>query len=459
MPSSSSGVKSEEEAEKTLTPGGSMHTVQGRLVGVLLALVCLFPPLWAAEQAWRTDGRRISGALTWDKGRLHFTSAKGMEIPFADITRIRFAARTPPPFRIGGGRRVRLRDGQRITGQFLGLDKDTLRLRTAWAARIELPRAAVASLDPLPGWRTVTADNFRDGLGNFTTTGESALTTVENDMEARAMVLREDGQGLAYKLAKVLEAGRVGVNFREQGPASGARWTVGLLFQESERSRRVNVTVAGNDGKYTVDGGGLKGVARDVAKTPGWHRLVVQFTKDSLRITCDDEVLWYNLEHGPGGPLKQVTIGCRKLSDSAAVRGAVAWTEFSLERAVNEYPHPPAESEQDEVRLTSDDQLFGRILTADRRAVQIEGRFGKRALPWSEVAGCVFRRADAPRPKEAPRVRILVRSGLCPEDDVLDGVLTGLDERRLTLRHALLGELTFERGRVPELRPLSGNPR
>jgi hypothetical protein len=93
----------------------------------------------------------------------------------------------------------------------------------------------------------------------------------------------------------------------------------------------------------------------------------------------------------------------------------------------------------------------------DRRALQIEGRFGKRSLPWTEAAGCSFRRPDAPpQTNEEAHVRLLVRSGLCPEADVLEGVVTALDERRLTLRHALLGELTFERGRVRELRPLVG---
>lgn len=435
-----------------------MRAVRWRLVGMLLALGYLLTPLSAAEEAWRTDGRHIRGALTLDKGQLHFTSMDGTEVPFADITRIRFAERTPPPFRIGGGRRVRLRDGQQITGQFLGLDKDTLRLRTAWAARIDLPRAAVVSLAALPGWRIMAEEDFRNGLGIFTATGEPALTKVENERDSRAVVLRDDGQGLTYTSSK-LEAGRVGVNFREQGLASGARWTFGLLFQDGEHSRRAFVTVAGNGNKYRVDAGGLKGVARDVARTPGWHRLVVQFTKHSLRVTCDEDVLWYNLEQGPGGSLKQVTIDCRKLADSETLRGAVAWTGFCLERVVNEYPNPPTDSEQDEVRLTSDDQLFGRILRADRGGVQIEGRFGKRSLPWTEIAGCTFRRADAPGAKETPNVRIRVRSGLRPEADTLDGVLTGLDDRRLTLRHALLGELTFERSRVQELRPLPGNPK
>ena len=175
-----------------------------------------------------------------------------------------------------------------------------------------------------------------------------------------------------------------------------------------------------------------------------------------MRVTCDDDVLWYNLEQGAGDPLKQVTIHCHK-SAADRVRGAVAWTEFCLERAVEEHPRPPVEAEMDEVLLSSADQLFGRILQADRRAIQIEGRFGKRSLRWTEVAACTFRREPAPpRPPETATVRIRVHSGLGPEADVLDGTVTALDERTLSLRHALLGDLKFERDRVRGLRPLSG---
>src|SRR6185437_11594381 len=126
----------------------------------------------------------------------------------------------------------------------------------------------------------------------------------EDGTAAKALVLRATGQSLAYTLTKHLSAGRVGINFREQGQASGARWMVELFFQQGERARRVTITIAGDGEHYRVDAGGLAGTARNVARTPGWHRLIVQFHKQSLRLTCDDEVLWYNLEGGPSGRLR-----------------------------------------------------------------------------------------------------------------------------------------------------------
>ena len=81
-------------------------------------------------------------------------------------------------------------------------------------------------------------------------------------MGPRSVLLREDGQRLVYTPAKFFEAGRVGINFQEQGQAGGARWTFELLFQEGERPRRVAVSVAGVGEHYAVDAGEWKGVAR-----------------------------------------------------------------------------------------------------------------------------------------------------------------------------------------------------
>lgn len=377
----------------------------------------------------------------------------------------------PLLFRVGGGRRVRLWDGERISGQILEISKVSVRLRTAWATQLELPRAAVAAIEPLPGWRTVFIGEPAASAAGLRKAGEPPLVAADDGTAARAYLLRAVGQSLTYTVRSPAErgnekvvAGRVGVNFQEREQPRGARWTVELSFQKGEHVRHVTVTIAGAGDHYGVQIGERgrvsapsQGTARRVTKTPGWHRLIVQFSPRSLRLTCDDDVLLYNLDEGPGGYLQRVTIACQQSESKETLRGGVAWTEFCIDRAVDEHRQPPADAEQDVVRLLDDDQLFGRIVQADRRSIQIEGRFGKRALPWTEVSGCSFRHPAAPpTANEGAKVRLLVRSGLCAEPDVLEGEVIANDERQLVLRHALLGELTLPRGRVRESRPRAG---
>src|SRR5437660_4264071 len=122
------------------------------LAGVIAGALSLAPLF--ADEAITKDGRRVvSGGLRLDKtGRLLFAPKKGASLPLADLAHVRLAPAPAPPFRIGAARRVRLTDGQQFTGAFLGLEKQSLVLRTAWADKARIPRSAVAALTPLPGW-------------------------------------------------------------------------------------------------------------------------------------------------------------------------------------------------------------------------------------------------------------------------------------------------------------------
>src|SRR6202040_3387271 len=69
-------------------------------------------------------------------------------------------------------------------------------------------------------------------------------------------------------------------------------------------------------------------------------------------------------------------------------------------------PGPP---ELDEVWLASGDQVFGTVLQADAHAVVLEGGFGKRTFPWSNVRG-VFFRSEASPPALRQPVEVRFRS-------------------------------------------------
>jgi hypothetical protein len=392
--------------------------------GVVLALFGGALLVRADEEAVCANGRRVRGALTvGEGGTLRFLPA-GQEkpLPADNVEGVRFDPAGAVTPRAGNSVRALLADGQHITGELLKLDGQGVQLRPAWADSITLKRIAVTALTHPPGYRTLFADDFTNGTKAWKTAGDA----------------------LTYELPTPTEAGRVGITFREKNKSKGCQFEA--VFQTEAGAQTMKVTIPVTGENYQVDGGGLKGEAREVQCSAGPHHVAVQFTKQSLRMTCDDEVLWYNLEQGPGGVLKQVRLTC---ADKEFV-----WSAFYLAKAVDEPRHPPGDMEQDEVWLASDDQLFGTAASAGARDIEMEGRFGKRSIAWADVRGIYFRRPKQNEAKAEPNgVRVWLRTGCGNESDLLDGVLLKIDERQLTLKHAELGELRLDRKWLREVRP------
>ena len=378
---------------------------------VLLALCGTGLVLCADEEAVDTQGRKVRGTLTIEGGTLRFVPAgQDKPLPVDGVAGIRFGAADAITPCAGNSVRALLADGQHLTGELLKLDGEQVQLRPAWAERVDLTRAAVMGLTQPPGYRTLFADA----------------------LAPPATAWHRKGDALTYALPAPPAAGRLGATFQEKDKPGTQICQLEAEFQSTAGTRTVKITVAGSGDTWAVAVPDLMGTTRDVKRTPGPHRLAVQFTRESLHITCDNDVLWYNVEQGPGGPLKQVRL-----------RGT-GWSAFYLAQAVADRRHPPGDTEQDEVWLASDDQLFGTIVRADARTIDLEGRFGKRSLPWAEVRGLYLRRLKpADMPDRANVVRVWLRTGVGNETDVLDGVLLKIDAERFTLKHADLGELRW----------------
>jgi hypothetical protein len=299
----------------------------------------------------------------------------------------------------------------------------------------------------------VFARPFDDGLSGWQAAGSPAVRPPKGPSGHPSLVLDRPGQSTTHVLKTPLQAGSFAVSFRETAPAVGARWQVEADFGRAEQSLPLAVTVAGQSGEYTVSVPGGGAAPASLAASPGWQRLRVEFSPTALVVTVDDLVLRHDRRKGPGGPLLRVRLACGEVARGEAVRGGVAFTDFGLARAVEPLRRRPGDAEQDEVWLRSGDQLFGRVLRADGRGVAITGRFGDCTLAWSEVRGLFLRRATAAaHTAEGERVRVRWRPGPGPVRDELDGVVTGLDDRQLTLAQPVLGVCRIERARLVEVR-------
>ncbi len=423
------------------------------LTFLALGLLTLLPGSGArAEEATLADGRRREGALTVDgQGRLRFTAADGKAVPLAEVQRVRWPAAAAVPLRVGTVHRVLLADGQAVTGQLLGFEEQ-LRLRTAWAEEVTIPRASVMGLIQAGGHLAQVEDDFESGLERWKLSASPTLTKQRATSGKHSLSLSGPGQAAAFVLSEPLKAGRIGVNFQASDDTAGARWLVEAEFQGPDGSRLLRVEVAGEGKDYAAEVPGATEPAERVPRSPGWHRLGVEFAADALLVTVDELALWDNRRHGPGGPLRRVRLAC--VAASGAARGEVAFDDFSQAKAVTAMRRPPGDPNQDEVWLDNGDQVFGRIGHMDRRTIAFKGRFGERTFPWAEVRGVFLRREDTPvRKADGLAVRLRLRPGTGTELDELEGVVRGLDDKNLTFVHPLLGEHKIDRGRLHELRP------
>jgi hypothetical protein len=405
-----------------------------------------------AEEATLLNGRRLSGTLALDNaGRLRFTPSKGdAPLAFDRIQHVRFPPAAAFPLRAGMAHRLHLPDGQQLTGELLGFEEQTVRLRTAWSASLSVPRPAVVALTHLPGFVTFFAEDFEGELKPWKLTGSPGFSE-QHTSGKRGLVLGNPGQAVAYALAAPLEEGRAGVNFLDEA-AAGAVWLIEAEFQTAEKSRVVRVTLAGDGDAYKADLPGAENKLEAVRRTTGWHRLELGFTRGSLRVTVDDAVLGFNLKQGPGGPLRRLRLACLA-AGTAVPRGRVVFDDFSLARAVDEPRRSAGDSTQDEVWLLSGDQVFGQLVRTDRQGIELRNGGRTHRYPWGEARGLFPRRSTLPpQTTDGEHVRVWLRSGAGPETDQLEGVLLALDDRKTTLQHAILGKLDLDRVQLHQLR-------
>jgi hypothetical protein len=419
-----------------------------------LVVGLLLPPRLAAAEGILSSGKAVRGNLTWAKSRLVFVASAGKKsYGLEELDQVRFPFAAIPPLRCATVHRLTLPGGQRLTGELLGLDGQTCRFRPAWGPAVSIPRPAVAALTQLPGFQTFLDDDFEAGAAAWKLTGKPALSGKQRHSGKQSLLLTTAGQAAEYSLPRPLAAGRAGVNFYDPLLTQGNRWLVEADFSNGKAPWAVRVFVAGDGDNYTAEIPGADGKGFAAPRSAGWHRLQVDFSARRLLITVDDAVLWASRLRGAPGPLRKVRLVCEAAAVKAKPQGEVFFDDFGLARSALPLRHRRADPGQDELWLLSGDQILGSVTKADRRTLELRARFGSRSWSWGEVRGLFPRQQPSQvRTTEGEQVQVWLRTGAGSEPDRVTGEVRDLDEKRLTLRHALLGDLAIDRARVRRIR-------
>jgi hypothetical protein len=411
------------------------------------------PGLLRAEEAVLPDGHSLRGKLKLEDGRFQFVTSARKTTSLEEIDHVRFPAAKVASLRAARLSRLTLTDGQRLTGELLGLDDKAVRFRPAWAPILTIPRPAVASITQLPGFQTFFDEDFEGDLKAWKVTGKAALSAGKQVSGKQSLLLSGAGQAAEYGLATPLKAGRAAISYYDPLNTRGNRWLVEAEFQEDKTPRTLRIGVAADPEKYTAEVPGADQKAWPVARREGWHRLQVEFSPRMLLITVDEEVLWVSRLRGPGGSLHKVRLVCSAGPGDVKPRGEVHFDDLSLSRAVPALRHQRADPGQDELWLLSGDQILGSLTRADRRTIDWKARFGKRTWSWGDVRGLFLRQQpDSPRTSDGEHIQVWLCTGADAEADRVAGPVRAWDEKRLTLRHPILGELAIDRTRIRRLR-------
>jgi hypothetical protein len=423
-----------------------MH--RGHLVFSLVLPILVQPASARAEEVILRDGRRLVGKVQFAENRLQFLpTGQANALALDQVHALQFPETFIPAAPGANAFQLTLPENQRLHGEFLALEEQQLQFRPPWGKVVAIPRTAVRALTQSSGYLLVFSEDFESDLSAWQASGPATLDDSQRLSGRKSLLLRNDAT-VELLLVPPLTSGRLAVSFHDDDKAGDGGGFVEVLFQKKgERGMRV---VVRRGLHYRIEPPGVTGELGQPAGPGGWHRLVVEFSVTDARVLVDERVLWAGRLDAPGLParednsrLSKVRLGC--VAGKGARTDGIYFDDFTLARAVDDLRHQDADPLQDEVWLASGDQLLGHVVRADRRSVELEARFGKRAWSWSEVRGIYLRQGKKQEPTEPGRTRLWLRSPNGGEFDQVLGKVRALTDRYLALRHTLLGDLEIDR--------------
>jgi hypothetical protein len=433
---------------------------------VIAAVVGAVGPISAIGQSIpaslvRAGGTRFDGQLVGDT-RSGYRLAPGNGAPEVVLQPgdvLQFARDANAEARIAQAPfRFRIGEALRISGVPREVNAmGALILSSCRAGVLKLPRPGLSSIEQRPGESRVWSENF-GSLDKERWTIESAATVsgAPGRDERKSLRLPATGASIARKLDQPLDAGRLELDFFENGTtASSSQWSIDLSFRGPAGETMIRVIPGWSEESLAVEspGGPALQVQRLVRST-GWHHLSLRFGPDQTEIAVDGK----ELAHGKGSNGQLESVRLRAATTGQAnpppeLSGHV--TDLELTR----FTEPPvgleSDASQDEARLVVGDQIYGRIDRADGESIAMTVEGKPVALAWGDVAGLYFRRQPAQaNPTEGLHVRLDWRSGpgeSAADIDFAEGTLDSLSKGVIELSTPYAGVLAIPVDRLRKL--------
>ena len=388
----------------------------------LLVLLILVGP-GKAEEAVKHDGTRLPGVLH----KTFFQPANaGPRLSFAGLHSVRFTRPLLLPIRARLSHHLLLAGEQRLSGELVRVTEQAVEFRGVFGNVLSVPRAQCMGIVQA-GDDLVQIDESFEGSSPAL---QSSLKPQRTDAKAlsgeKSLLIDAAHPELALRIPPQRHGAaghRVTLYFHDPAEKAGARCNLTFVFQVKDKTFPLSVP--------------LKPGPIFPANAPGWHVLQVEWSEGVVRSYVDDHLL------GSQDIDEQMVLTAIRFGYQGA--GNILFDALSVAEKVAPLSRSAGPGKMDEVWLASGDQLFGKLVRADAQGLELQSPLGKQVVPWPKVRG-IFFSAEAPGPPPGIDVHFRAGPGLPP--DRLTGELVELNEQRLLLRHARLGDVSLERSSV-----------
>ncbi len=413
-----------------------------------------------------SDGRRHVGQVVGDaKSGFRFVAEKGgPTLPLDQAGTVSFeststsVSSSSAPFQICVGHQ------QWVSGRLIAVNDKDVRLDSGPAAsNVVAARAGVLSVRQRPGEAIVVGDTF-DSLDEvrWTKRGDVSIDPNGPREGTKCLRLSSERASVEHRLATPIAAGRLVVAFHNAGRlVPGRKWAVELHFSSgSGTTSTVRVVPGWTDEVPTVETSqGQPPAVQRLRPGPGWHTLTARFDSNQIDLAIDTDSLSHG--KGPSGPLVALRMVTEiKGDESAPADIAARFADLKLTRSIQPFRSFEVDPTQDEARLVSGDQLFGKVLGADGNAVVLEMLGQKVRCEWPEVMSLHFhRRSTAASLLTGQQVRVEWLNGPTRDLDAIEGALQAVSDRVLNIQTPFAGTIAVPIADLKRLVPLGRSAR
>ena len=401
---------------------------------ILVLILVFLPDAAGAEEAVTHQGRHYPGTLR-TKDFLLAGTAK--PLPLEQLHLVQFPQHPAPLPRCRLLNQLLFPGEQRVIGELLAVGATDVRFRIASGEAFTLSRRQVQGVVQADEYLTQWSEDF-EGKAGPSWSGKPIFSEEHAFSGKKSLLVNAASHEVSLAIGAVQKpetAYRATLFFFDPGPKAGAVARIDFVFQSREAAVPVSVHLGSH---YHGQNHGFQ-----LKAGPGWHILQVDWRSGEARAFIDD----YFITSQTIPPNARLT-SCRFSFEG---QGGMWFDSLQVSAKAAPVRRTPGPPELDEVWLASGDQVFGAVRQADAHGVVLEGGFGKRTFPWTNVRGVFFRsEATPPALKQSVEVRFRSAPGISP--DQLTGTIVDLNDRELVLQHLVLGKLAIARTRLDRIR-------